>query len=95
MMFNILNRERKPLAERGYRIHDELDMELDKEIYNEVLIQKGKAHAEKIIAEFSDCDPICLGEDGVFYTVLYENVSMEGEPPAPFPVAWREIEVIL
>ena len=95
MIFTLMNRDRAPLEERGYRLSEEHQTEIDKEIYNEVLIQKGKAYAEKIIAEFGDCEPICLGEDGIFYTVLFENVSVEGEAPAPYPVAWHEIEVIL
>lgn len=94
MNFIIYNSDRAPLIDRGYRVSEEHQNIIDRKVLKALEEQKGKAYAENKLAAFADLEPICMGEDGVFYTVLYDEVSIDGEESAPTAVAWREIEVI-
>ncbi len=95
MFFTIMNKDRAPLVERGYILSEEHETIIDDKIFDAVVKEKGKEYADSIIENFGDCEAICLGEDGVFYTVLFEDVSVDGDGPMPCAVAWHEIEVIL
>ena len=95
MLFTIFNSTRTPLEERGSTFAKDSEPIFDKEIYNEVLIQKGKKYADGLQAKFDEkLEPICLGEDEVFYTVLFERVSLEGESDVPSAVMWQEISLL-
>ncbi len=94
MIFTIMNREDVPLLKRGYRISEEHATITDRKIYNAIVNEKGMSYANELLKNFSDREPICLGEDGVFYTVLFDTVSVDGDEPVPCAIAWHEIEVI-
>ena len=95
MIFTIMNRDNLPLVERGYRISEEHETIIDRKVYETIVREKGMDYAIDLIRSFGSCNPVCLGEDGVFYTVLFDNVTIDGEDPMPCAVAWHEIEVIL
>ena len=95
MLFTIFNAQRTSLEERGYTFAKHSEPVFDKEIYNEVLIQRGKKYADGLQAKFDEkLEPVCLGEDEVFYTVLFENLYIEGENDVPCAVMWQEISLL-
>lgn len=95
MLFTIFNSQRTPLQERGYALAKDTDPVIDRELFDQVLIQRGRKYADGLQAKFDkQLEPICLGEDEVFYTVLFENLRINDEFDVPSAVMWQEISLL-
>lgn len=95
MFFTIINSDRTPLEGRGYKLADESKRFTDYELYEIIVKEKGEEYAQNLTQRFYEgMEPICMGEDGVFYTVLFDNFGIEGEKPMPKGVIWQEISLL-
>ncbi len=94
MLFTIMNSQRTTLDERGYRFTEDSEVCVDELLFETIAKDKGRKYAEGLKTRLGEgLETICLGEDGVFYTVLFDTVAVNGEEPASYPIVWRELSV--
>ena len=95
MIFTIMNRERKTLEDRGYKLIEDSKRVIDYELYEKIVSNKGEKYAETLTQRFSEeLEPVCIGEDGIFYTVLFEKVDEDNEGEIPRAFLWQEVTLI-
>ena len=95
MLFTIVNHERKTLKDRGYKLIENSKRVIDYDRYGKVVKKMGEDYADSMTVRFAEeQEPICIGEDGIFYTVLFETIKDDHGGEIPRAVIWQEVTLI-
>lgn len=87
MKFEIIDNRELDLAGKGYKWAGVL-REVDREVIDDIRHTRGENYADSLSDDlFDGHSPICRGDDGKLYTVLFDW----GEDN-PRPVFWSEVE---
>ena len=93
--FTIINSEKKPLEDRGYRFADGSKRILNYTALEKITVEKGEEYADSLTARFlKELEPICMGEDGVFYYVLFHDLGEKGDDSISQGIMWQEVSVL-
>lgn len=88
MKFEIIDNRELDLAGKGYKRKNE-QTQFDREVIDDIRHTRGENYADSLSDDlFDGHSPICRGDDGKLYTVLFDW----GEDD-PRPVFWSEVEV--
>lgn len=86
MKFEIIDNRELDLAGKGYKWASAL-REVDREVIDDIRRTRGENYVDRLSDDFFDgYSPICLGEDGELYSVLFD---FGGD--APRPVFWSKV----
>lgn len=90
MKFEILNDGVGNLKYKGYQFVREADRIYDEDLYKSLVAYSGYNFADSKFDDFYDgFEPICKGEDGRTYSVLFIYDENEKKP-----FIWQEVEKI-
>lgn len=90
MKFTIINNEQGHMSLKGYRIVSDAERFWNKEIYNQLANDISVNYADALFDDLYDgFEPICKGEDGKLYTVLFQHINNEFKP-----FIWQEVKEI-
>ena len=88
MKFEIIDNRELDLAGKGYKWANELE-HFDREVLDDIRITRGENYADSLSDNlFDGYSPICCGDDGELYSVLFD---FGGD--APRPVFWCKVAV--
>lgn len=88
MKFEIINNTEGHLSHKGYHFVANSERFFDENLYKKLISDIGFNYVDKRFDDFYDgFEPICKGEDGKIYSVLFEYY---GEGRIPF--IWQEVE---
>lgn len=86
MKFEIIDNRELDLAGKGYKWEDVL-RQIDREVLNDIRSTRGGNYADSLSDVFFDgYSPICLGDDGELYSVLFDFGR-----DVPRPVFWSKV----
>ena len=87
MKFEIIDNRELDLTGKGYKwAHD--PMQFDREVLDDIRRTRGENYADSLSDDlFDGYSPICRGDDGELYSVLFD---FGGD--APRPVFWSKVE---
>lgn len=86
MEFEIIDNRELDLAGKGYKWASAL-REVDREVIDDIRSTRGENYVDSLSDDFFDgYSPICLGDDGKLYSVLFD---FGGD--APRPVFWSKV----
>ena len=86
MKFEIIDNRELDLAGKGYKWADVLRQN-DREVLNDIRRTRGENYVDSLSDDFFDgYSPICLGDDGKLYSVLFD---FGGDVPRP--VFWSKV----
>lgn len=86
MKFEIIDNRELDLAGKGYKWASAL-READREVIDDIRSTRGENYVDGLSDDFFDgYSPICLGDDGKLYTVLFD---FGGDVPRP--VFWSKV----
>ena len=94
MNFETINEKMIPMREKGYRwqINAQLFMDDDYWHYQETVLDE---NIDNAIDSFIDgWDPICRGDDGMIYSVMFRVSEHEDGSYWYRPVMWQAVEQI-
>ena len=90
MKFTIINNEEGHMSLKGYRFILDAQRFFDEKIYNKLAADININYADACFDEFYDgFEPICKGEDGKLYSVLFKYLDGEFKP-----FIWQEVEEV-
>lgn len=86
MKFEIIDNRELDLAGKGYKWADVL-RQIDREVLNDIRRTRGENYVDSLSDDFFDgYSPICLGDDGELYSVLFDYGG-----DVPRPVFWSKV----
>ena len=86
MKFEIFDNRELDLAGKGYKWADAA-RQIDREVLDDIRRTRGENYADGLSDDFFDgYSPICVGDDGELYSVLFD---FSGD--APRPVYWSKV----
>lgn len=89
MKFEIINNNEGNLEYKGYRFVASSERHFDVELEKTERIDRGNIFVDNKFDDFCDgYEPICKGEDGKLYSVLFLHYSDSEDKP----FIWREVE---
>lgn len=92
MTFEIINNEQGHMSLKGYRFVIDAERFWDKEIYEELASDIGVNYVDALFDDFYEgFEPICMGDNGKFYSVLFRYDFGTGEFK---PFIWQEVEKV-
>ncbi len=95
MNFTIINSEKKPLEDRGYKFAENSKRVINYTALEKLTVDKGEEYAESLTDRFlKEMEPICMGEDGVFYYVLFHDLSDNSRDFVSQGIMWQEVSVL-
>lgn len=87
MKFEIIDNRELDLTGKGYKWTDD-PMQFDREVLDDIRRTRGENYADGLSDDlFDGFSPICRGDDGELYSVLFD---FGGD--APRPVFWGKVE---
>lgn len=87
MTFKIINNEQGHMSLKGYRIVSDAKTFWDKEVYETLVNNIGANSVDALFDDLYDgFNPICKGDDGRLYTVLFRHLDGEW-----VPFIWQEV----
>ena len=87
MKFEIIDNRELDLKGKGYKWSD-APLQYDKTVLDDIRLTRGENYADALSDDlFDGYSPICRGDDGELYSVLFD---FGGD--APRPVFWSEVE---
>lgn len=88
MKFEIVNNNQGHMSLKGYRMVSDAERFWNKEVYETLVNDIGANYVDDLFDDFYDgFEPICKGDDGKLYTVLF-RYSDDGEW---VPFIWQEV----
>lgn len=89
MKFEIIDNRELDLAGKGYKWSN-FARQIDREVLNDIRRTRGENYVDSLSDDFFDgYSPICRGDDGELYSVLFDFGS-----DAPRPVFWSRVEFV-
>lgn len=89
MKFEIIDNRELDLTGKGYKWTDD-PMQFDREVLDDIRRTRGENYADSLRDDlFDGYSPICRGDDGELYSVLFD---FGGD--APRPVFWCKVEAV-
>ena len=89
MKFEIIDNRELDLAGKGYKWSGAL-RQIDREVLNDIRCTRGENYADSLSDDFFDgYSPICRGDDGELYSVLFDFGS-----DVLRPVFWSRVELV-
>lgn len=90
MKFEILNNGEGDLNFKGYKLVSSSTRMFDNDLYNHLVAERGYNFVDRQFDRFYDgFEPICKGEDGEIYTVLFVYDDDEKKP-----FIWQKVKRI-
>ena len=87
MKFEIIDNRELDLKGKGYKWSD-APLQYDKTVLDDIRLTRGENYADALSDDlFDGYSPICRGDDGELYSVLFD---FGGD--APRPVFWSKVE---
>ena len=88
MKFEMIDNRELDIAGKGYKWTDD-PMQFDREVLDDIRRTRGENYADGLSDDlFDGFSPICRGNDGELYSVLFDFGS-----DAPRPVFWCKVAV--
>ena len=92
MKFEIINNKESNLTEKGYALKKDADRLMDLKYWN----YQTNIHGENIENAYDSFaeghEPVCKGEDGKLYSVMFRVSEHEDGSYWYRPVIWQEVE---
>ena len=90
MKFQVINNEQGHISLKGYQIISDAQRFWNEEIRQSLVANIGSNYVDNLFDDFYDgFEPICQGDDGKLYTVLFRYVDNEFKP-----FIWQEVKAI-
>lgn len=87
MKFEIIDNRELDITGKGYKWTNE-PKQFDREVLDDIRLTRGENYADSLSDDlFDGYSPICRGDDGELYSVLFD---FGGD--APRPVYWNKVE---
>lgn len=87
MKFEIIDNRELDLTGKGYKWSND-PLQFDREVLDDIRCTRGENYADSLSDDlFDGYSPICRGDDGELYSVLFD---FGGD--APRPVFWSRVE---
>jgi hypothetical protein len=88
MKFEIIDNRELDITGKGYKCANEL-LQFEREVLDDIRRTRGENYADSLSDDlFDGYSPICRGDDGELYSVLFDFGS-----DAPRPVFWCKVAV--
>lgn len=90
MKFKTINNEQGHMSLKGYQIISNAQCFWDEEIRQSLIADNGNNYVDSLFDDLYDgFEPICQGDDGKLYTVLFRHIDNEFKP-----FIWQEVKTI-
>lgn len=87
MKFEIIDNRELDLTGKGYKWADD-PLQFDREVLDDIRLTRGENYADALSDDlFDGYSPICRGDDGELYSVLFDWGK-----DVPRPVYWNKVE---
>lgn len=89
MKFEIIDNRELDITGKGYKWTNE-QKQFDREVLDDIRRNRGENYADSLSDDlFDGYSPICRGDDGELYSVLFDFGA-----DAPRPVFWCKVEAV-